>query len=267
MKRSERNHIICEKAPVIAMILSMLMITFIISMFSGKDSPTGYLIECGVALLVIVAFRWWFSPGFKGCMRTEVSPGEVLVLCLPYVLRIIADTVYTGVENDWYFEPTVKYLCMALSAGIVEESMFRVFSIPIGMRYLKSRHKIMIIVSFISLVFGLMHLANLSEGNPSMVVVQAFVTMLESIFFCAIYLRSGSIIPSMVLHGVYDWTCFVFDPTLENGILVAEMDIRIIWPILFSLAAGIVGSYMIRPVMHEKIERIWQDKWGLTGES
>ncbi len=141
--------------------------------------------------------------------------------------------------------------------------MFRAFTLPIGMRYVKSEKRAYMVVAIISLIFGLSHLANLSSGNPAMIIVQTFTTFFESIFFCALYLRSGSIIPTMILHGVYDWTCFVLDPTLENGIPVAEIDAGIIFSILFALSMGIVGLYLIRPSMQERILKLWNEKWNV----
>jgi hypothetical protein len=66
------------------------------------------------------------------------------------------------------------------------------------------------------------------------------------------------------MHAVYDYMCFVTDPTLDNGIMTSEtVTIGIILSVVVFIIAGIWGLYLIRPAMRDKIQTLWNEKWGI----
>ena len=55
-----------------------------------------------------------------------------------------------------------------------------------------------------------------------MAVIQGISTIFGGFLYAAVYLRSGSILVPIVMHALYDYMCFVIDPTLDNGIMTSE---------------------------------------------
>ena len=154
---------------------------------------------------------------------------------------------------------------MALSAGFFEETIFRGVTIPLAMRYLKSKNRMYIIVGLTALLFGILHIGNILQGaNPTMAVIQGISTVFGGFVFAAAYLRSGSILAPIVMHALYDYMCFVTDPTLDSGIMTSgTVTIGIILAVVVSVISGIWSLYLIRPAMRDKIQTLWNEKWGI----
>ena len=110
-----------------------------------------------------------------------------------------------------------------------------------------------------------MHLMNIGAGaSVTMGVIQTFATTGKGLFFAAIFLRTGSILIPMLMHSFFDWVCFVTDPTLQSGIMMSEsVTVGLVLATAADIAIGIVGLYMIRPAMRERIEEVWNKKWSL----
>ena len=87
---------------------------------------------------------------------------------------------------------------------------------------------------------------------------------ISGFIYAAVYLRSGSILVPIVMHALYDYMCFVIDPTLDNGIMTSEtVTIGIILTVVVFIIAGIWSLYLIRPAMRDKIQTLWNEKWGI----
>jgi membrane protease YdiL (CAAX protease family) len=100
----------------------------------------------------------------------------------------------------------------------------------------------------------------------TLAILQAVATTFGGVFLAAIYLRSGSVLVPIVLHGVFDWICFVTDPTLDNGIMTGDVTLGLVLAVLIDIALGIAAIYLLRPAVNGEIEALWDAKWGKTGE-
>ena len=263
----KRNHFLSEKLPLLSMLLAFLGSLIVMTIFSefSASKVVGNYIMSATGLLLLFIQKWWFSPEYKGAFRTEVPAREVLILSIPFVINCLLSYIMTVVDSGFYFAPTALYLSMAFSAGFFEEVFVRGVTIPIGMRYLKSRNKILMCTILTSLVFGLIHLGNIYQGaSVTMGVIQMIATFGKGLFFAAVFLRTGSILITIIMHGFFDWVCFVTDPTLQNGIMMNQsVTLGLILVMLIDVAIGFVGLYMVRPAMREKIEEVWNKKWSL----
>ena len=81
-----------------------------------------------------------------------------------------------------------------------------------------------------------------------------------------IYLRTGSVIPGMIAHAVYDFINFVTDPTINGeGIVVSDGgNVGVSYYVIIlvvSVALLVTGCYLIRKTKQETIENIWRTKW------
>ena len=165
-----------------------------------------------------------------------------------------------------FFTVNPTLLSMALVAGIGEEAMFRSLSIPIGMGFMKAQKKIWIVTILTSVVFGVMHLTNISgSADVGSTILQVAASTFTALFFCAIYLRSGSLVPCMAMHSIHDFFSFATSRVLSqsDGILTFGVTWDMWVALLFAVLLGLAGLYMLRPVKHEEIVRIWNKKWGI----
>ena len=95
-------------------------------------------------------------------------------------------------------------------------------------------------------------------------IAQGIATTFAGIFFIAVYLRTGNILIPIFMHGIFDYMCFVTDPTLENGIMVNDVAMSALIPaVLVDVIAGIWGLYLLRPAKIAEIYTILNDKWSL----
>ena len=262
-----KKHTLCEKAPFLAMILGCLIASVVIGVPTvlAGDSFGGQIVPCIAAAVCLIGFNRWFAPEFKGVFKAGISAGEILIISLPFLFKLVFSYAATVFDSGFYFNPTLLSLAMALSAGFFEETIFRGVTIPLAMRYLKSKNRMYIIVGITAFIFGILHIGNIVQGaNPTMAVIQSISTIFGGFLYAAVYLRSGSILAPILMHALYDYICFVTDPTLDNGIMTSEtVTIGIILTVVVFIIADIWSLYLIRPSMRDKIQTLWNEKWGI----
>ena len=280
-----RKHIICEKWPIVAMVLTtpLAMVLTLIpealglgkvaSNFAsciaavgealGLGKVASNLASCIVAVGILFLFKWWFSPKFKGVFTLRTSLAELGILLLPWVAKVAATLVAGWVDYGFYFNPTLMSLSMALAAGFVEETWFRGLAVPIGMGYLPKEKRVFTTVLVTSIIFGVIHVGNVFNGARIEVgVIQAIATTFAAFFFVAVFLRTGNILVPIALHAAWDYISFTTDPTVVNGIMMNEgISIGLMVAVAIEVAFGCAGLYLIRPAVHDKINRIWSEIW------
>ena len=154
-----RKHILCEKAPLVAMILAAalaLVVLTIPGLFGLSDVANN--------LASMIAYTRWFAPEFKGVFKTSHLATGLAFVWLAFAFKFFGAYFVNLVDSGFYFKPTVIALAMAIAAGFYEETIFRGVTVPIGMRYFKSDKRVGILVLISALVFGLMHIGNIANG-------------------------------------------------------------------------------------------------------
>lgn len=109
---------------------------------------------------------------------------------------------------------------LALEAGICEECMVR--ALPLGNTLIRQtdRKQFITLALLSSAIFGLVHLGNLFRGGETLpVITQVFTAVGMGMTFAAIYMRTGSIIPSVILHALWDFASFLDPANVANGTL------------------------------------------------
>lgn len=245
------------------MLLSIVAATLVCSLAGniGSSVFVQYLLMSVAGVLCLLAQKWWFAPAFKGVFRAEIPLREIGLLCVPFLIQLLLSWLLNVMDHGLFFHATALSVAMALSAGFGEEVMFRGLSIPIGMRYFKGKNKILTVALFTSVVFGLSHLGNARGGN-AIGIVQGIVTIGTGLFYAAVFLRTGSIMVTIIMHALYDWMYFITNPALQNGDMAAMgVTTAVIISCVIDLSMGVVGFWLIRPAVREKIEAVWQKKW------
>ena len=272
MAKKTRKHALCEKHPLIAAVLALVIPTVIIVLISNIADKisvnAGYLGMVVAAVVVMLLFKAWFSPEFKEFVKPDICAKKIGLMMIPFfifvVLSVLSFLIFHGTID---FNPSLKAVLMGLSAGFGEESMFRIFALAIVMRFLKKENRALRSVVVLSIVFGLSHLGNIGQGaDPGMTVAQVFTSLFMGLFFAAIYLRSGSVILPIFAHAFYDWVCFVTDPTVSsNGIVVGTYGTgELIYAIVTAVLLGVTGIYMLRKTELPETIELWNRKWSYT---
>ena len=94
-------------------------------------------------------------------LKIELAFGkEILMVSSAMAILIIGCIIINAIYSGLAFKPSVSFLCLALMAGISEETIFRAMLIPIGMRYLKVKNRAVAAVIISSVIFGPLYLTN-----------------------------------------------------------------------------------------------------------
>ncbi len=268
-KKKGIPHFICEKAPVLGMILAFLIysIFLVISGYLGKTMSGGnetyqYLLDIVFAILFIILFRLWFSPSYKGSLKAGASGKENRALLIPVLVYAAVNIIILIVQGALVFEPTAAKIVQALDAGFSEETMFRVTMVPIALHFMKSEKKVTWAWLIPAVVFGAFHMGNITGGGAvSVIIVQAIATFFFGIYFAALFMCTGSIIVPIAVHAVWDFICFACDGKLNNGMMVQQsVDPGLLAECATNVVLGIVAVAIIYR-NKKKIISIWDEKW------
>ena len=131
MEKKTRNHTLCEKHPYIAMVLAMIFpigMSMIAGAFTnGLADEVGYIVVDIASIIALIIFSFWFAPAFKGFVKPAVPAKSICMMLIPYGIVVILTVLeHPILDGKLYFHSTVLAAIMALSAGISEESMFRI---------------------------------------------------------------------------------------------------------------------------------------------
>lgn len=263
---------------VLAFVLSELLIGGFIggmigTTISGGDptSETATIFaEIGTLIggFVILAIFWrWFYPeyegGLRGGNRIWFWTGIGLLITVACGFSMLFELDRLGVP------PMVSFFG-AIMAGTAEEAIFRGIGVSYLMRQWKDEKKILPAVFLSSAVFAVAHMSNLFSGAPvSASVIQTFHSFAIGCLFCVLFLRSGSLIPGMIMHTVNDIIAFTDVSAMgENGITYTGSMTLSVFDIVSTLvldtALVVIAVYLTRPAVRPQIRQIWEQKWGGT---
>lgn len=273
-----RQHKFVEKAPVFTTILMFILWMFIfeviqtvvdlgihmvISGYTVGSGPVG-LFAATIASLAL--YKLWFNPEFEGMLKGDLPLGFLLGLIeLGYVL---VSYVPNLIDGSLSIKPlTLMIIITSLTAGIKEEFLFRGVIVSTLLRQWKDRNMFMQATLVSGIVFGLIHATNILAGaDPMQTLFQVISSVGVGIFFAAVYIRCGSILPCMFYHVLHDIIAIASESNVaENGIMTAK---AFWWGDVFSLALSFVlaaaGFWLIRAAKTEQIREIWDRKWKLA---
>ncbi len=269
METKERKHLICEKHPFLAC-LALMLIGLLADAVGGAvqaSEDVQYVVGIVMSIVVLILYCLWFAPQFNGVAKLMVAMNVVMAFMGIFVIYVVATEIVTilflGVVNN----ASISAVIMALTAGVCEETTFRAMTIPIGMRYFKSKNRIMFTVIVLSAVFAIVHMGNaLSGADVGMSVMQVINSFFMGVFLSALYLRTGSIVPSMVAHALIDFVPFAFDPMVnEEGLLAEALSGKYladaVVQVCITVILGIIGFYMLRKAKQDEVNKIWNEKW------
>ena len=254
--------------PILALILMPLFCMLISTIFGGIIDSIGqsynpdYIGGAGVAigaLVTLAIYKKWFKGEFEGNLTTR-NLGKGLLLVAPAIVFFIMNlfdldfsTVTAGA--------VILAVLEGAGPGIMEEVAFRGLSGSNFMRVWRDEKKFVLIVTLTSILFGASHLFNIIAGAGGAIsLVQAIYAFGFGVLFCAVYFRSGTLWPTMIMHTLIDASAFL-NPGFTGVLEDSGFDPQMIYLALIGIAFGALGYYYIRPAKRAEMIDIWSRKW------
>lgn len=208
-----------------------------------------FVVSLAVAMFflfaAVVHFRWGLSVGLKKLKSTRS-----LIILWPPALFIIGFFALGAIKG---FPPLTAILFVGINTlmvGIGEELGFRgvLFSGAL------SKFSVLGAIVFTTVVFGSVHALNgFLTGDFVGSSVQAVAAGMSGLWFIAILIRTGSIIPGMIVHFLWDYGIFLMtasaDAVGEVGASAEPgMVFKIVGPLLFVTPLFLYGLWLLRGV-------------------
>ena len=185
--------------------------------------------------------------GLKINSTKKISLSETLSVCW---LVLLADFFYIsaaafGISKAPHMIGTA--LIIALGAGFFEEYVFRGLFLKLAFQDgIRSSKQVLGVVLLSALSFGLAHLGNLLTHQPlNSTLFQVYYATAIGIFYAAIYLRTGSLWWTIVLHCLIDFASVLISQSTQAAPATS------IWHFIFWLPLIALGLCLSRP---KKIE-------------
>lgn len=194
-------------------------------------------------LAVVFSFRWQRPVGIK-----PAEPARSWLLVWLPVLFIVG---FLGLAAVVSFPPTTLVLFVlvnTLLVGVSEELMFR------GLIFYGalSRLKIWPAIVITAALFGLIHAFNgFITGDFGAAFIQACSAAMSGIWLHAIRLRTRSLYPAMLIHGLWDFAVFIFGAAAGSRAaqsIAAVPQSRLFQTMLFSLPLALYGLWLLRNI-------------------
>ena len=269
-----RQHKLSDKLPVLAAIILCIiglivtqlvtfllstLLHFVIPVFPANANP---IIVLGVGFLALFLFKLWYKPEYSGSVVYS-EYGKVWILLIGYVLFFGYGVLDMVMKHETY-KLTLTAFCMALFAGVLEETVFRGLLIPVMMR----KKKNLAVALFVSsAIFALTHGANIFVGaDPGYTLVQVGSSFLLGVFLGATYLLSGNIIIPIAIHVIHDILALgVQSKVTEQGVITASVTAKTFIeeiPVLLLCIFTIIIVFQKKN--RDTISSIWDKKWKIT---
>ena len=137
------------------------------------------------------------------------------------------------VFNPLVVLPPQSMLLFAQMFSSLEEVLFRGVLLTMLLRVHSPRNAIV----FSAAAFGLMHLPGVFAGTPLVIALgQVVWAFLFGLFYGYIFLKSGSLLPSMVIH----WLSNVFQASLTAYFATAPAPVRALYGVVFGYGLAAV---------------------------
>lgn len=215
---------------LVALFALRFVINFILTLVFPKsmDDNTISIIMYWTVTIVFLAIWIFYRRVRKDYIPTiglKRGPKTTILVCLPfivYMLIVLFPAVASG-EVSLKQNALMVTLSLSVSAGIVEEIMCR--DIPIGnaMRNITSRKQLIKLVLLTSVLFGALHMYNLLAGAT---VIESLGQSIHAAgfgcVFAAVYLRTGSVVPGMIVHFLHDFVTGLGSGADVNTAVAAE---------------------------------------------
>src|SRR5947209_2908844 len=195
-----------QRRPLLFVVLLLLVIYFLAGAITIQLKLTSVamaLMADGllalIAIFLLTRHHWCRDVGF----RLPSNPRSLWFFALP-CLPIILNIAFLGIGNPG-IGGLLLFLAAASFVGFVEETYFRGMMLRVLLR--RGPWQAVIISS---LLFGIMHLLNVAGGaNLVATLLQVVYAVAIGLMYAALALRTRTILPLIVIHGLTDFFAFI----------------------------------------------------------
>ena len=180
--------------------------------------------------------------GLKINSTKKISWYETLSVCWLVLLAdfFFLSAVALGISKAPHMIGTA--LIIALGAGFFEEYFFRGLFLKLAFQDgIRSSKQVLGVVFLSAIFFGLAHLGNLTHQPLNATLFQVYYATAYGIFFAAIYLRTGSLWWTIILHFLIDFGSVLISQSTQAAPATS------IWNFIFWLPLIALGLFLIRP--------------------
>ncbi|MBR4224927.1 MAG: CPBP family intramembrane metalloprotease, partial [Oscillospiraceae bacterium] len=211
-----------------------------------------------------------FYPEYEGGLHGGDKVGKWLLIGIGYAVAFCAVTHIANafITKDPVGFPAAVNCVGAIMAGVYEETIYRGMTASYLMRQWRANKekKLLPVIVLSSAVFALIHMLNALNGQDLFfTVMQCINAFFMGCLMCALFMRSGNLIPGMIMHALYDFGQFMFVTLINEGGTVADGAFMstsdIIQLVIMDVVYAALTMYLIRPSVREDIYRIWDMKW------
>ena len=230
------------------------------------NADTPYMLTYSiVSILTMVFLAWWFKMRFKNADYEGIivlrNFGRACLIALPGLLFVALNFFSVNIGNF-----KIGILLLGFIPAFTEEIAFRGLVIPNWMRVWNKKSGIWLSLFVTSAVFGLFHAANILVGaDVGTTLFQVFYAFALGMLLAGIVIRTGTLWPCILIHGLMDFSAFLGNEAMYQG-AVQTQGFEFGWdviPVLVLSAFYIVYAIIIcRPSKHNEILELWKNKWG-----
>ena len=217
------------------------------------------------ALLTLLVHKRWFYPEYEGSLKTKDLKRWLITGLIILVIVLLPDIITSLILKTNLGAPTLHSVLMAGVAGTVEETVFRGLPVSYLMRQNKKKSHIIWIAIVTSLIFGSVHGFNFFAGATLLAaLLQVISASAAGFLLCALFIRSGSLLPSMLMHAINDVYAFMnLDLVSEAGVMEGTLKTSdIVLNMILSVLQIIIAIYLLQPSAWDEIMETWNRKWG-----
>ena len=211
------------------------------------------------ALLMVGLFALIFRKEFDGMLGGKNLITGLLLL-LPFLVFHWSGSVVSLIECGTG-SVLIAFL-RAFAPGFGEEIAFRGIGVANYMRKNNTDKGVLTIFWLSSLFFGFFHILNFFSGAPLYTaVIQSLYAAGVGMTLGAVYLRTGTLWPTIIGHLLVDFLEFIRADLSSSGGIMMGMTIGDWITIVAGVFAAGWALYLMRRSKRQEIIKLWDEKW------
>ncbi|MCR5403587.1 MAG: CPBP family intramembrane metalloprotease, partial [Butyrivibrio sp.] len=252
---------------VLMFIVTMLLTTILKVLLSSFVPVDNSFVNILTIISCIIAYfisLWWFKPQLKNVIRMT-DPGisiKVLIIFVVYWIVSVAIDLIAPEAN--YQIPSFTAITASLSAGIMEELLFRGFLLTPMLKKNVDRKRLITAAIVSAIIFGLFHGTNVFAGaSLGKTISQVFTSFLLGLAFAAVYIMTGSLLPAIILHVIHDIIAYSnVAATSESGVMIGTFQpIDILGVVFAAILAFVIARLAFNKNRDAETIKLWNDTW------
>lgn len=218
-------------------------------------------------IIILLIFWFKFRKELNGFFSVK-GLGIGILLCWSE-LAVNAFLLINGIIEHQAYGNFVMALIQGAQPGISEEILYRIIPLSIVMRSSKRDQLVVPAAIFTSVIFGLSHGLNIFAGaDPVTTMFQVTYSICVGLLFAAVYLRTGNLWISIIMHTLTDVICSLSASIQsDNGVLTQNYGfVGAIFQLTCAALYLINALYIFRRSKRVGIPDKWADKWNVKEE-